>query len=212
MGLFGDILGGIGGAVTGLATGGPLGAITGAARGAGLIDGQEVSGGKSRGGRGRAIQERQRNGFDFNPPFGGRPGVGIQAPGPFGPGRVGVGERPPSRNGRQQQAGGQVAPMIGAIGTEPRVVGNITRKDGSTGPILRCEEPNFVLAIDNRCYPKKMVSKSFRKWPPDTKPPVTRGEWKALLKARRAAKGIERMGRKLLDVRGSDRKTLKVRD
>lgn len=210
MGLFGDILGGIGGAVGGLLGGGPVGAITGGLRGAGIIGGQEVSG-KSRGGRAIAQQRGRRRGFEINPPFGGPPGVGLQAPGPFGPGRIGVGERPPSRNGRGQ-AGGQVAPMIGAIGTEPRVVGNITRKDGSTGPILRCEQPNFVLAVDNRCYPKKMVSKAFRKWPPDTKPPVTRGEWKALLKAKRARKGIERMGRKLLELEGSSRKTLKVRE
>jgi len=48
----------------------------------------------------------------------------------------------------------------------PQVVGNITRNDGSTGPILRCRG-GMVLATDNLCYSKGIKGlAAFRKWKP----------------------------------------------
>jgi len=52
----------------------------------------------------------------------------------------------------------------------PGVVGNITRRDGTTGPILRCPR-GTVLATDNLCYAKGIRGlAAHRKWKPGPRP------------------------------------------
>lgn len=219
MGLFGDLVD-IGGE---LVTGDIGGAVEEGAEALGLGGGQQEATRPSR---------PQQAGFPGAPKRPGR-GTGGAISTVTGPGGVRRAdsfrqESPPQQRGRnlpemRQEAGGgerpspnqqafqDELPMQGKIGQLPQEVGSIRRKDGSVGPIRRCPK-GMVLAIDDRCYPKSMVSKKFRKWPPKTKPPVTRSEWKSLLDARKAAKGIKRMARKLLDVQGRDRKSLPVED
>lgn len=218
MGLWGDIAS-VGGE---LLTGDVGGAIEEGAEALGLTGGQQSN---TRSGK------PERAGFPAGPkrPGRGTGGVGSTITGPGGVRQMGGRSREPrpqevpenlpqprqqgtpERRSPQQQAFRDELPMQGQIGQLPQEVGSIRRKDGSVGPIRRCPK-GMVLAIDDRCYPKSMVSKKFRKWPPKTKPPVTRSEWKSLLDARKAAKGIKRMARKLLDVQGRDRKSLPVDD
>lgn len=69
----------------------------------------------------------------------------------------------------------------------PRVVGNISRNDGSTGPVLRCDA-GLVLGRDNLCYPREILRRNsrFRKWRPGVKPVLTGGQRRAIRVARGA--------------------------
>jgi len=76
------------------------------------------------------------------------------------------------------------APVVGAFGQPaltPAVVGNITKRDGSTGPILRCPS-RMVLGFDNLCYSKSVLpARSVnRKWKKPTKPPITASQWREI--------------------------------
>ena len=65
----------------------------------------------------------------------------------------------------------------------PDVVGNISRMDGSTGPILRCPR-GTVLATDNLCYAKGTKGlASFRKWKPTPPGFLPRSDVKCLRRA-----------------------------
>jgi len=76
--------------------------------------------------------------------------------------------------------------VMGAFGVpalEPAVVGEIQRRDGSTGPILRCP-PRMVLAVDNLCYAKGIKGlASFRKWKPSAKGMISAADVKCLRRA-----------------------------
>lgn len=82
--------------------------------------------------------------------------------------------------------------VLGSFGVPalvPAVVGSITKRDGSTGPILRCP-PRMVLAVDNLCYMKGTRGlAAFRKWRPGTKPFLTGGDVKCLRRANTLRKG-----------------------
>lgn len=76
----------------------------------------------------------------------------------------------------------------------PSVVGNITRIDGSSGPILRCPR-GTVLATDNLCYAKgtKGLAPN-RKWKPGRRPFLPSQDLRALdrvaaLKGNKVLKG-----------------------
>jgi len=80
-------------------------------------------------------------------------------------------------------AGGEaVVGGFGVPGITPSVVGNISRNDGSTGPILRCPG-GMALARDNICYVRSLIPKDFRKWRPGMKPLLTGGDRKILRRA-----------------------------
>jgi len=80
-------------------------------------------------------------------------------------------------------AGGvAVVGSFGMPGISPSVVGNITKNDGTTGPILRCPS-GMALANDNVCYVRSLIPKQFRKWNPGMKPLLTGGERKVLTRA-----------------------------
>jgi len=76
---------------------------------------------------------------------------------------------------------------VGAFGLPalvPDVVGQITRRDGTIGPILRCMR-SMVLGTDNLCYPKAVLPRrsKFRKWRGDPRPAVSAGDVRAIRKA-----------------------------
>ena len=66
---------------------------------------------------------------------------------------------------------------------EPQVVGEVERKDGTTGPILRCIR-GMVLGTDDLCYNKPLANGK-RKWPRGTPPFLTGGDVKCLRTANR---------------------------
>jgi len=77
--------------------------------------------------------------------------------------------------------------VVGGFGLPamvPDVVGQITRRDGSSGPILRCMR-TMVLGTDNLCYPKAVLPRrsKFRKWRGDPRPAVSAGDVRAIRKA-----------------------------
>lgn len=81
----------------------------------------------------------------------------------------------------------------------PDVVGNISRTDGTTGPILRCPT-GTVLATDNLCYAKGTKGlAAHRKWKPGTKPFLGGGDVKCLRRANtlRSSKGNKKLLREL---------------
>ncbi len=116
--------------------------------------------------------------FGFNPPFGGAPGVGVQA----GPVRLGFGE---SQDVRSQVAG---LPMLGPFGSTPAV---------ESRAIRRCP-PGHRLAIDGLCYPKQLLAKRsrLRMWPAEAAPPITRAEAKSLATRERTEKKIKTLGKR----------------
>jgi len=71
----------------------------------------------------------------------------------------------------------------------PVQVGQIQRRDGSVGPILRCAR-GMVLGMDNLCYPKAVLPRrsKFRKWRGQARPAVSAADVKAIRTAA-AAKG-----------------------
>lgn len=84
--------------------------------------------------------------------------------------------------------------VVGAFGLPalvPAVVGQIMKRDGSTGPILRCRR-TMVLGTDNLCYPKAVLPRrsKFRKWRGQVRPAVSAGDVKAI---RRAAAARDRV-------------------
>lgn len=77
--------------------------------------------------------------------------------------------------------------VVGGFGLPamvPDIVGSITRRDGSTGPIRRCMR-TMVLGSDNLCYPKAVLPRrsKFRKWRGDVRPAVSAADVKAIRKA-----------------------------
>lgn len=101
----------------------------------------------------------------------------------------------PGRDFRGGEAGGEA--VVGGFNMPafvPSVVGNITRRDGSTGPILRCPS-GTVLATDNLCYSKGIKGlAAHRKWKPARAPFLPRRDLVCLdrvvaLKANKTLKG-----------------------
>lgn len=83
---------------------------------------------------------------------------------------------------------------IGSFGIPavfPMVAGNISRKDGTTGPILRCPS-KMVLGSDDLCY-QKPLPRRFRKWKPDRKPPITAQDAQAIRRANSAKNRVKKL-------------------
>lgn len=110
---------------------------------------------------------------------------------------------PPASSSGNGKGGGFELPMIGRIGFAPEVIGNVNAKHGRLFPsdkrgahtLKRCPG-GFVLAIDNKCYPRSMVPRSWRKWKPRRKGPISYRDWKAVTRARSAEKRIKRVAEK----------------
>lgn len=115
-------------------------------------------------------------GVRINPPFGGSPGIG------FGIGG-GVNQQSGTNLATRARAG---MPMIGPIAVEPEVM-QVSRRD--------CP-PSYVLAIDGLCYPKQMVPARFREWKPAPRPVVSRADQKAIQRANRARKRLVNLTKK----------------
>jgi len=84
--------------------------------------------------------------------------------------------------------------VVGAFGLpamEPDIVGTISKRDGSSGPILRCSR-GMVLGIDSLCYPKAVMPRrsKFRKWRAAPRPVISARDTKAI---RIAASAKERV-------------------
>lgn len=77
------------------------------------------------------------------------------------------------------QYGAAVLGSFGRPALVPRQVGTVTRKDGSTAPILRCP-PGAVLGLDNLCYDKRAIRNSDRKHPRPPRPIMTSQDAKTL--------------------------------
>ena len=74
--------------------------------------------------------------------------------------------------------------VVGAFGKPalmPAVAGQVAKRDGTTGPILRCPR-GTVLGKDNLCYPKGSITNANRKWPKPTKAPITAADMRMLSK------------------------------
>lgn len=157
------------GAATGLLTGGPIAGVAGFFQGGG---GREPLGSN----RGDGFAPRTGGGAGCGP-FRERNPVTGQCGAPF------VGTQPGAdfRGGAIRTdavAGGFNMPAF-----VPEVVGNISRTDGSTGPILRCPR-GTVLATDNLCYAKGTKGlAAHRKWKKGPPPFLTGADRKCLLRA-----------------------------
>lgn len=114
-------------------------------------------------------------GVTINPPFGGRPGMGVDVTTFAGPMTQAGAGRAPARAAPSAQL-----PMVGAIATAPDIE-QIERRDCG---------PGRVLALDGLCYPKKMLPKSFRMHPPAPKPVVSAADRKAIQRAERTKKRL----------------------
>jgi len=171
------------GGITGLLSGGPIGALSGFLEGGGGGGGEFT--GSNRGGG-----------------YGGSscpPGTEVDLRGQC----VTVGLRgrvsrfvPGGSAGQLTEDFGTA--VVGAFGMPamvPAQVGVIQRRDGTTGPILRCPRKT-VLGADNLCY---MAPGRFRKWPRGTRPFLTGGDVKCLRRANtlRRSKGSKRLLREL---------------
>jgi len=86
--------------------------------------------------------------------------------------------------------------VVGAFGTPalvPAQVGTITRRDGTTGSVLRCP-PGAVLGKDSLCYMKGSIPKQFRKWrPPSGRCPISKKDWAAIKSIGRVQKTIRKV-------------------
>jgi len=78
----------------------------------------------------------------------------------------------------QDDAGEAVMGGFGVPAMVPQQVGSVARRDGTVSPILRCI-PGMVLGRDELCYNKGTIPRTFRKWPPGSKPPISAKDWKA---------------------------------
>lgn len=186
------ILGAIGGAIGGFLTGGPAGAIGGAVRG--WRGEQRPRKARPRGGRlfakgqeplfyrprGAKLQRQQQRVLDLrvNPPIFGEPGAGIDVTVGGVTVGAGVGEiRELAQEGvaaaRRARVNGRGLPMVGVIGGAP----DVEMREHRVCPTGQ------VLALDGNCYPRAMVPKSLRAWPPGRKPPIMPSDWKALQRA-----------------------------
>lgn len=169
---FGEILSGLGGAAEDLLEG----AIGGAVGGLSERIRRSVAGiGGSAGGAPLVQPE----------PSGDCPGI-FSVKGPDGR-CINLGDLAPGGDPAiTQQQGNAVAGAFGLPALTPVVAGNISRMDGSTGPILRCPS-GMVLGRDNLCYPKAVLRRSskYRKWKPGRRPLLTGGERNAISTANR---------------------------
>lgn len=98
---------------------------------------------------------------------------------------------PGGKSGTMADAYGEA--VVGAFGTPalvPAQVGTITRRDGTTGPVLRCP-PGAVLGKDQLCYMKGSIPRQFRKWKPDAKCPISRRDLQAMKAIGRVQKKIK---------------------
>lgn len=163
------------GAIGGFVSGGPLGAVAGFA-GGGRTQGQRARDARAQftgADRGIGLGLTQgcpsghvfRNGRCERTGFGGFAERAI----PFG--QTGT---------LADTAGEAVAGGFNMPAFVPQVVGNISRLDGSSGPILRCPR-GTVLATDNLCYAKGTKGlAAHRKWRPGRPPFLPRRDLAAL--------------------------------
>jgi len=112
---------------------------------------------------------------------------------PDGSCKIFIGDRP-GPDGPVTGSGAPGTAVVGAFGLpamEPDVVGTIMRRDGSSGPILRCGR-GMVLGIDSLCYPKAVMPRrsKFRKWRAAPRPVISARDTKAI---RIAASAKERV-------------------
>jgi len=134
--------------------------------------------------------------FGFGPtPGGGEcPGL-LSVKNPVGPGCINLGGLPPGgAPATTPGVTGSGVAVVGAFGLpamQPEVVGSIQKRDGSSGPILRCSR-GMVLGIDSLCYPKAVMPRrsKFRKWRAPPRPVISNRDTKAI---RIAASAKERV-------------------
>jgi len=89
-------------------------------------------------------------------------------------------------------------PTTGSMGLTaltPTQVGTISRKDGSTGPILKCPA-RYVLGMDFLCYPKQLIPNNLRAHPRGTRPLLTGGDVRILRRAKSLEKKVKKLGTK----------------
>lgn len=169
------------GGVKGFLTGGPVGAAAGFITGGGGSSARVGPQGSSIGcppGEirvGLGCQEPGRAGAVFTDPRGLGFAQGCQPGFTFRNGRcertgfVGAAQRfvPGGATGTQADVAGEaVAGGFNMPAFVPLVVGNISKVDGTTGPILRCPS-GTVLATDDLCYAKGTKGlAAHRKWKP----------------------------------------------
>lgn len=188
MSFIGDIFKGVGkvatGAVGGLVSGGPLGLVTGAVHGAESAF------------AGDPAPAPAIHAFPSTPPdtSGGFSGIKL------GPLELGTHfPATPAPTGTQpvHTNGGGTLPIIGRIGFKPRTIGilNSNKEHPRPHPIKRCPR-GYVLAVDKLCYPRRMVARQWRKWPPRRKPPISRREYRAILDAAAGRKKAEKVAKK----------------
>jgi len=179
------------GAVTGFIGGGPAGALAGFAGGGGRsrqVPSVTFTGANR--GQGLGITAGCQPGFEFRNGRCERTGF------------RGAFERfaPGGRTGTQADfAGEAVAGGFNMPAFVPEVVGNISRIDGSSGPILRCPR-GTVLATDDLCYAKGTRGlAAHRKWPRGTRPFLTGGDVKCLRRANtlRRSRGSKKLLKEL---------------
>ena len=77
--------------------------------------------------------------------------------------------------------------VVGGFGLpamQPEVVGQIRRRDGTVGAILRCAR-GMVLGVDSLCYPKAVLPRrsKFRKWRGQPKALISGADVKAIRRA-----------------------------
>ncbi len=173
------------GAVGGFLTGGPLGAIGGFASGGGSSPGPRTLPRGCPTGlemiAGRCVRVATTNlGLSGRGEGFGAPRSQVPTPG-FG----GFVERLLPGGASGFQPGGAVMGQWGAA-LEPEVVGQVTRIDGSVGPLLRCIRGMF-LGTDDLCYNKPLANNK-RKWPRPTPPFLSGGDVKCLRRSIRLRK------------------------
>lgn len=104
----------------------------------------------------------------------------------------GVDQYIPGPIGTLQDYGPAVIGAFGKPALTPKQVGSIKRKDGVTGPILRCPA-GMVLGRDDLCYQKGAITNKERAHPRGHRPLITGGEMHAFSVARAASKKLRKL-------------------
>lgn len=76
--------------------------------------------------------------------------------------------------------------VFGLLSAQPMVVGEIRGN-----PVLRCPHPGLVLGKDDRCYSKKDLPRTLRKWPPHKCSSAVDKKLKTIKAAGSAAKSLQ---------------------
>lgn len=79
----------------------------------------------------------------------------------------------------------------------PTQVGTIQRRDGSSGPILRCPA-GMILGLNDFCYVKGTLPRAMRKWKPEPRPLLSAQDGKILRRAKQLEKKLRRVSSKFV--------------